>query len=592
MANLTIEGRSVTVDDSFLALSHDEQNATVDEISKSLGPAAPSPTPAPAQQALAPAQQALAPAPQQASAAQPSFLGSAVSTLGHAASDIPVIGPAAQWLTDNALAQTVGRMSGQDPGDWLKHAQAARDANDQANPIAAEAGGVAGNVAAAMATGGASPVAAEALGMSGKLLPSIEAGAPQLGRAVSSGLSTFGLTAADKMVRGEAPAQAAQEAVGPGMLGAGLPVAADGIGKAVGAGVDAINGARQAAVTNKAIAGAPDAAGLRDAGSALFGSSVDTAEPPAISGGAYNRLLDGLRASLGKYRPNELNDPQVVGVLQNLAKAAADANTPGKFVDLKELHLQRQLANDVAGMPGRQGAMGRIVVDQIDNFIQTLKPTDILGGADPSQATSDLMNGISTWNRANKVGVIQTAIQKADGYKTGTESGLKSTFSNLMKSDDFNRFNPEEQQAIRAVAKGSPLQNTASTFGKLGVDLNSSNHNFGGGAMGSAIVGAPLIPLLGPVLGPAVGIASSSAAGAVGRTVAKNMATKSANRAAQIVATDNIPKVSPWSLPPAVQQAGPIAQQVGQGAIMAKGAPDRQKLKSPVAKAIYDAGSR
>jgi hypothetical protein len=36
MATLNIEGRKVTVDDSFLKLSPEEQNSTVDEIHKSL----------------------------------------------------------------------------------------------------------------------------------------------------------------------------------------------------------------------------------------------------------------------------------------------------------------------------------------------------------------------------------------------------------------------------------------------------------------------------------------------------------------------------------------------------------------------------
>src|SRR5688500_18863584 len=36
MPSLTVNGRTVTVDDSFLKLSPDEQNATVDEIAKSL----------------------------------------------------------------------------------------------------------------------------------------------------------------------------------------------------------------------------------------------------------------------------------------------------------------------------------------------------------------------------------------------------------------------------------------------------------------------------------------------------------------------------------------------------------------------------
>lgn len=37
MATLNIDGRNIQVDDSFLKLSHDQQNATVDEIAKSLG---------------------------------------------------------------------------------------------------------------------------------------------------------------------------------------------------------------------------------------------------------------------------------------------------------------------------------------------------------------------------------------------------------------------------------------------------------------------------------------------------------------------------------------------------------------------------
>jgi hypothetical protein len=41
MPTLNIEGRNVTVDDSFLKLSPNEQNSTVDEIKKSLGPAPP-----------------------------------------------------------------------------------------------------------------------------------------------------------------------------------------------------------------------------------------------------------------------------------------------------------------------------------------------------------------------------------------------------------------------------------------------------------------------------------------------------------------------------------------------------------------------
>src|SRR5690349_7658114 len=51
MAALNINGHQVQVDDSFLSLSHDQQNATVDEIAKTLGAAPEAPPPDKYQQA-------------------------------------------------------------------------------------------------------------------------------------------------------------------------------------------------------------------------------------------------------------------------------------------------------------------------------------------------------------------------------------------------------------------------------------------------------------------------------------------------------------------------------------------------------------
>lgn len=48
MAKINIGGKTVTVDDSFLSLPPEEQNAVVDEISATLSASAPQPTPAPA----------------------------------------------------------------------------------------------------------------------------------------------------------------------------------------------------------------------------------------------------------------------------------------------------------------------------------------------------------------------------------------------------------------------------------------------------------------------------------------------------------------------------------------------------------------
>jgi len=485
----------------------------------------------------------------------PSFLGSALATANHAVTDLPIVGAPIQWLGDNLAAQTVGRLSGQDPAVWLKNAQAARSANDAANPIAAAAGGIGGNLAAAVGTAGASPVAADALGFTGKLLPSVANGSFAPGQMLASGLSTLGIGTINNMEKGQSPATAMGNAAGPGAIATAIPAIGAGVSKGSQSIMDAINAGRQNAVTNAAIAGAPNAQQLKDAASQAFDSATG-GNPIAVNAPAYGRFMSSVQSALSKFRPNSANDPQTVGLLQHLSDLAQAASTPGTVVDLKDLHLARQLAGQVAQSPGRDGAMGSIVVNKMDDFINGLKPSDILGGADPSQAANSLMQGISGWSRANKVGIIQNAIKNADAYQGGVTSGLKNQFSNLMRSDDFNRFSPQEQTAIAQVAKGSNVQNAMNMLGKMGFSPGGGgSHNIVGGFIGGGLSSAAVAPFVGPVAAPFVGGAASMAASKLGRDVAQKMALGSANRAAQIVATPNIPSVAPMQLPQLMQGA-------------------------------------
>lgn len=495
---------------------------------------------------------AVAQAPQ---AGPPSLLGSALATANHAVTDLPVVGAPIQWLGDNLAAQTIGRLSGQDPATWLKNAQAARSANDAANPVAAAAGGIGGNLAATVGLAGA-PVGAEALGMSGKLLPSF-AGGFKPGQMLASGLSTLGLGTINNMEKGQSPTTAMGNAVGPGAVASVIPAVGAAVSKGSQSVMDAINASRQNAATTAAIAGAPTAAALKAQGNSLFGSSVDT-NPPAIAAPAYNRLMNGIQTALQKFRPNSANDPQTVGLLQHLSSLADAASTPGTVVDLKDIHLARQLAGQVGESPGRDGTMGKIVVSQIDNFVNSLKPSDILGATDPKQAASDLMKGISTWNRALKVQTIQDAINKAPAYQSGVVSGLKNQFSSIMKSDDFTRFSPQEQTAIAQVAKGTATQNTLDMLGKMGFSPGGGGaHNIIGGTIGAGLGTEALGHYLGlgqMVAGP-LALGASMGASALGRAGAKKLALSGANRAAQIVATPNIPSVAPMQLPQLMQGA-------------------------------------
>lgn len=344
------------------------------------------------------------------------------------------------------------------------------------------------------------------------------------------------------------------------MVGAGQPLASAGMADAI---PDTLGTAMaQKAATNAAIQNAPTAAALKSAASQAFESSVG-GTPLAVSDNAYMRFMGDVQDALKRFRPNQNNDPQTTGLLSHLTSLADTANTPGAVVDLKDLHLARQLAGQVAQSPGREGTMGSIVVNQLDNFIGGLTPSDILGGADPFQAANDLANGISTWNRATKVGLINDAVTKADTYPSGTTNGLKTSFSQMMRSPDYQRFSPPEQAAIRQVAKGTPGQNTLSLLGKLGFSPGGNGaHNVIGGALGAGLSSAALTPVLGPVVGPAVGTAASMAVSGGARAAAAKMALNSADRAARIVATPNIPTIAPTTLPPAVTGASNLAEQL------------------------------
>lgn len=458
------------------------------------------------------------------------------ATVNGLVNGIPILGPLAQKATD-VMGGGIAQLTGGNFNDYVKHQEDVRQDYADAAPAAS----IAGNVGGALATFGgvgAIPAGAEALGLTGaKTLP----------RVINGLLSTQAIGTADNIARGQKPTDAALNAV--------LPAVAGGVGgPLIGKGVEALGGkiasslteAAQNKVTKSAIANASTGSALRKEGSNLFGSSVDVVEPLPMADHTMGRLMQSVQQGLERYRPNERNDSAVVGLLSHLQGLAESSSTPGKVVDLKDLHLARQFAQEVqAGGTGtdRQSTMAGIVVHKIDDLVRTLKPTDILGGADPKQGANDLLRGIATWSKARKVGLVESAIKAADTYKSGVENGLKLSFLKLMKTPDYARLSHVEQNAIRQVAKGSTRQNIAEGLGKLGFSLGSgAAHNILGGTAGTGLATAALTPVLGPAAFP-VALAGTTAVGALGRRVAEKMAIGGANRAAQVLAS-NVPSVS------------------------------------------------
>lgn len=217
MATLNIGGKKVKVDDAFLSMTPEQQNAAVEEIAASFvsKTAEVQPDALDTLNADSSARTQNFWAKRQAQPVENNLAGSTATTLAGLVSGIPVLGPAVQNVSD-AMIGTGAQLTGGDYGQTVRGLQDRRAQLAQAAPIA----NLAGNIGGAVATGGvlgAGATGANALGLTGSTGS----------RVLNSGLSTLGLTQADNMVRGQAPVEALQNAVGPGLISAAIPGATE-----------------------------------------------------------------------------------------------------------------------------------------------------------------------------------------------------------------------------------------------------------------------------------------------------------------------------------------------------------------------------
>lgn len=387
----------------------------------------------------------------------------------------------------------------------------------QDNPVAAYGAEIGGAIPTSMAAGG--QLAGRGATLLGRMGSGAAVGAGQ-GAAYGAGATDGGAEdRAGGLFRGAA-------------AGATLGAAAPWIGNKVS---QVIRGGQQNAILNSAAKAAPAADELKSAASQMFDAATG-GQPLAINSNAYFRMLGNVKQVADKFRINAQNDPQSTGLLETLMRIADDTSN-GVAVDMKDLHLIRQLAGKVAqSQNGRDKAFGSIVIDRMDDFIQGLKPADIMGGADPKAAANALFKGIGTWSRANKVGLVEEAIFLAQNQKSGFENGLRLQFQRLLRNPKTRRlFNETELKAIRDVAEGSTMANLARLLGKFGFDKNNMLGGTVGGLLGGSVMAGG---------NPMAGIALA-AAGTASRRGAEKLTERAANRALGAVAAENLRPLPP-----------------------------------------------
>lgn len=389
------------------------------------------------------------------------------------------------------------------------------------NPIGSVAAEVAGAIPTGLMAGGQLAGRGATLG-----LRALSSGAVGAGQGAAYG---FGSSDGDV---GDRARSAGLGAAFGGAIGAAVPLASNAISQAVQKG-------QQGAVLNAAAKAAPASDELKSAASQVFEQATG-GTPLAISDNAFFRFLGGVKSQADKLRINSNLDQKSVGLLEMMMQTADDVSRGGTVVDMKDLHIIRQAAQKVAlSSEGRDAAFANTIIRQFDDFVQTLKPADILGGADPSQAANALMKGISGWSRANKVGMVEEAIRVGQMAASGPEKGIRNALRALARNPDtWRRFSSAEQQAIMDVVNGTGTSNLLKLVGTFGFGGNTATNGIGGAA-GIALGGMAGGPV-GMVLGPAIG--------GLAKAGSERMTGNLANRALGAVATEGlrvIPKVNP-----------------------------------------------
>jgi hypothetical protein len=142
-------------------------------------------------------------------------------------------------------------------------------------------------------------------------------------------------------------------------------------------------------------------------------------------------------------------------------------------VTLDQLETLRKIAKDAqASVKPADSRLAGQIVDTIDNYAETLSPRDLLSG--DANAVSALKEARNFWSRARKSDTITEMMDRAQTRagahytQAGMEHSLRQEFKTLaLNQKRLRLFAPAEQEAIKAIARGSPFENVMRNLGKF-----------------------------------------------------------------------------------------------------------------------------
>lgn len=190
--------------------------------------------------------------------------------------------------------------------------------------------------------------------------------------------------------------------------------------------------------------------------------------------------------------------PQATAALKRLT----DAVQSGRPIAMQELETLRKVVKGAAGSISKdERRIARLMADSIDDYALSLSASDVVAG-NADNVGQLLSNARGLWARASKSEVVEGLVERAENRASqfsgsGYENALRTEFRNLIQNPRRLRlFTPTEQQALRRVARGGPVENVLRYFGKLApTGAVSGAISAGAGAAVGGVPGAIGLPL-------------------------------------------------------------------------------------------------
>lgn len=218
---------------------------------------------------------------------------------------------------------------------------------------------------------------------------------------------------------------------------------------------------------------------------------------------SFGKLADDIASAAKKSRADPTLTPDSVAVLKRLAEAK---DRPVTFSDLDTL---RQIAGDAMGAQRpNDRRVAALITRQIDDYVSKLSDKDVISG-DAQGAAKAIVQARDIWSVVSKLDEVERLVERATSSApnfsaSGMENALRNEFRILSKNDRRMRtFTPQEQAAIKKIARGGAVQNSARNVGR-----------FAPTGPVSAGLGIPGVAALGAMVGGPVGAAVTTGAAA------------------------------------------------------------------------------